>query len=204
MTSIVKDTWSDEARIMLHPLTTYRKLTGQANNRGLRLLFRRPLFVALIFGAFISITVSGRLSAPLILDGFVFWSFIPILQGLLVAGIVQVFARGQMPVSKAIDLFFMGHGPFLLWMLAICGGCLFFPLKQVYLWPTESGWIMPLSLLGAWLWSNVTSFAFFKAALNLTSPRATALLALYTVMFWGIIVSYLFTVESLQLHRLRF
>jgi hypothetical protein len=63
---------------------------------------------------------------------------------------------------------------------------------------------MPLSLLGVWLWSNVTSFAFFKAALNLTTPRATALLTLYTVMLWGVIVSYLFAVESLQLHRLRF
>jgi hypothetical protein len=189
---------------MLHPLATYRELTREAANRGRRLLFRRPLFAAFILGTFISITVSGRLSALLILDGLVFWSFIPILQGLLVAGIVQLFARGRMPISSAIDLFFMGHGPFLLWMLAICGTCLFFPLKQVYLWPTESGWIMPLSLLGTWLWSNVTSFAFFKAALNLTAFRAIALLVLYTVMLWGVIVSYLFAVESLQLHRLPF
>lgn len=187
---------------MFHPLATYQQLR-QTGNDGRWLLFRRPLFVALILGAFISITASGRLSAPLILDGFVFWSFVPILQVLLVAGIVLAFARSQMPIPRVIDLFFMGHGPFLLWMLAICGSCLFFPLKQVYLWPTEWGWIVPLSLLVVWLWSIVTSFAFFKAALNLTTSRATALLTLYTVMFWGIIISYLFAVETLQLHRLR-
>jgi hypothetical protein len=200
----MKNTWSDEARIMLHPLTTYRQVTRRAGNGRRWLLFRRPLFVAFILGTFISLTVSGHLSVPLILEGIVFWSFIPILQGLLVTGLVLAFARGQMPIPKAIDFFFMGHGPVLLWMLAICGSCLFFPLKQVYLWPTESGWIMPLSLLGVWLWSNVTSFAFFRAALNLTTLRATALLTLYTVMLWGIIVSYLFAVESLQLHRLKF
>ena len=200
----MKNTWSDEARIMLHPLATYRQLTRPAGTGGRWVLFRRPLFVAFIFGTFISITVSGRLSVQLILEGVVFWSLIPILQGLLVAALVLVFARGQMPMSRVIDLFFMGHGPLLLWMLAICGSCLFFPSKQVYLWPTEWGWIVPLSLLAVWLWSNVTSFAFFKAALNLTTSKATALLTLYTVMLWGVIVSYLFAVESLQLHRLRF
>jgi hypothetical protein len=189
---------------MLHPLTTYRQLTRQTGNGGRWLLFRRPLFVALIFGTFISITVSGRLSAPLILEGVVFWSFIPILQGLLVACIVLAFPRGRISIPMAVDLFFMGYGPCLLWMLSIAGTCLFLPLKQIYLWPMQTGWIMPISLLGVWLWSNAISFAFFRGALSLTAIKASVALMLYTIVFWGIILSYLFALEILQLHRLRF
>lgn len=162
----------------------------------------RPLFAAFILGAFISFTVSGYLTVPLILEGLIFWSVIPILQALLVTGIVVFFARGAMTVPKAIDLFFMGLGPWLLWLLAISGSCLFFPIKQIYLWPTEWGWILPISLLAVWAWSNVTSFAFLKRALNLPTKQAVTSLLIYTVMLWGTIVSYLFAVETLQLHRL--
>lgn len=194
--------WSDEARVMLHPFRTYHQLASQPNDRGLWLLLRQALFVAFFLGTFISFTVSGRLTLPLILEGVIFWSFIPILQALLVAGIVVVFARHQMSVSKAINLFFKGHGPFLLWTLAISGGCLFFPIKQIYLWPVEWGWILPVTLLGVWLWSNVTTFGFLKGALNLKTSKAAALLLVYTAMLWGTILSYLFAVETLQLHRL--
>jgi hypothetical protein len=89
-------------------------------------------------------------------------------------------------------------------MLGIAGICLFLPSKQVYLWPTEAGWIMPVSLPGIWLWSNVISFAFLRGALGLTAVRAGAALLLYTLLFWGSILSSLFAMESLQLHRLGF
>ncbi len=196
--------WSDEVRIMLHPLITYRQLARRADNSEFRLLLRRPLLVALVFSAFVSFTVSGRLTILLLIEGAVFWSFVPVLQMLLMAGIVSAFARGRMPMPKALDLFFMGYGPCQLWMLAIAGSCLFFPLRQIYLWPVELGWILPVSLIGAWLWSNIISFAFLRGALNLTALKAALALLLYTALFWGIILSYLFAMESLQLHRLRF
>ena len=188
---------------MLRPTATYRWLEGRADDGGVWLLLRRPLFVALVVGSFTSFTVSGHLTLSLLLDGMLFWGFIPVLQALLISGIVFVSARGRIPLPKAIDLFFMGHGPWLLWLLGVAGTCLFFPLKQFYLWPTQWGWLLPISLLGAWVWSNMTSFGFLRGALNLSTLRASAALLIYTVMFWGIILSYLFAVESLQLHRLR-
>jgi hypothetical protein len=188
---------------MLHPFRTYQQLANETSNVGPWRLLARPLFVAFILGTFISFTVSAHLTLPLILDGLLFWSFIPILQALIIAGVVALFARGEMPVSKAIDLFFMGHGPLLLWLLFISASIMFFSIKQIYLWPTESGWIIPVSLLVVWLWSNLTSFAFLKSALNLTTTRAVASLLIYTFMVWGVIVSYLFAVETLQLHRLK-
>lgn len=200
----MSDFWSDEVRIMLHPMAAYRELARSSDNSQPWLLVRRPLFVVLVIGSFAAFTVAGQLTLPLLLDSMIFWSFGPLLQALLISGIVFVFARNRISIARAIDLFFMGHGPWLLWLLAVAGTCVFFPLKQFYLWPVEWGWILPVSLLGAWVWSNVTSFGFLKGALNFSTIRASAALLVYTIMLWGVILSYLFAVESFQLHRLRF
>jgi hypothetical protein len=178
--------WSDELRIMLRPVSTYRQLSKAVDDSGVWVMIRRPLFIALVVGSFVSITVSGRLTLLLLLDGMLFWSFVPILQGVLMCGIVVLFGRRQMPTSKALDLFFMGHGPWLVWLVSIAATCLFFPVKQFYLWPVQWGWVLPISLLGASLWKL----------------RASALLLLYTLLFWGIFISSLVVTESIPLHRI--
>lgn len=195
--------WSDELRIMLQPVLTYRQLSKAPHHFGLWMMIRRPLFVALVIGSFVSITVSGHLTISLLFDGMVVWSFLPILQAILMSSIVVIFGRGRMPTSKALDLFFMGHGPWLIWLLAIAATCLFFPVKQFYLWPVQWGWVLPLSLLGAWIWSSVTSFAFLRGALEVSKLRAVALLVLYTVLLWGIVISLLVVTETIPLHRIR-
>jgi hypothetical protein len=199
---IVKSNWTNELHIMVHPTATYRRLATNISDDGAWLLIRRPLFVAFVFGSFVSLIVSGHLTLSLIFDGMIFWGFIPLLQALLVAAMWLAFARGRMRISKAIDLFFMGHCAWLVWLLGIAGTCLFFPLKQIYLWPTKWGWVLPISLLGAWIWSNITSFGFLRGALNLSVFRAVVVLLLYTLTLWGIIISYLLAVEGVQLHRI--
>jgi hypothetical protein len=187
---------------MLRPASTYRQLAKVADDSGIWIMIRRPLFVALVVGSFVSITVSGRLTILLLLDGMVFWSFVPILQGILMSGIVVIFGHRRIPTSTAMDLFFMGHGPWLMWLLAVAASCLFFPVKQFYLWPMQSGWLLPVSLLGAWIWSSVTSFAFLRGTLELSKLRASALLVLYTILLWSLVISLLVVTESIPLHRI--
>lgn len=196
--------WSNELRVMLRPTATYREVAREANKNGIELLFRRPLFVALAFGAFTSFTVSGRLTFQLLIDGTLFWSLIPVLQMLVMAAVVFAFSRGRVSIPTAIDLFFMGHGPLLFWLLGVAGACLFFPSREIYLWPTVWGWLLPISLVVVLIWSNVTTLGFLKGALNLSPLGAGKALLLYTMIFWGFILSYLFAVETLQLHRLKF
>jgi hypothetical protein len=198
----MRNYWSDELRVLVHPVGSYRQLAAQATDDGPWFVLRRPLFVALVAGAFVSFTASGRLIVPLLLDGALFWSFVPILQMSAIAGVVLTLARGRMPITKAIDLFFVGHAPWLLWLLTVAGTCLFFPMKRIYLWPTQPGWLLPFSLLIAWIWSNVTTFGFLRGALDLTVRQSIVALLFYTVMLWGIVFAYLFAVESLQVHRL--
>ena len=187
---------------MLRPVSTYRQLSKATDDSGLWLMIRRPLFVTLVVGSFVSITVSGRLTISLLLDGMVFWSFVPILQAILMSGIVVIFGCRRIATSKAMDLFFMGHGPWLMWLLAIAATCLFFPVKQFYLWPVQWGWVLPVSALCAWIWSSVTSFAFLRGALEVSTLRASALLLLYTLLLWGIVVSLLVVTETIPLNRI--
>ena len=70
--------------MMVHPTATYRRLASNVSDGGTCVLIRRPLFVAFVFGSFVSLTVSGRLTLSLIFDGMIFWGFIPLLQALLV------------------------------------------------------------------------------------------------------------------------
>lgn len=196
--------WSNELRVMLRPTAAYRELAKEADKNGVELLFRRPLFVALTFGAFASFTVSGRLTFQLLIDGALFWSLIPVLQLLVMTAVVFAFARSRVPIPRAIDLFFMGHGPLLFWLLGVAGACLFFPLREIHLWPTVWGWLLPISLIVVLIWSNITTFGFLKGALNLPPVRAGKALLVYTMIFWGLILSYLFSVETIQLHRLAF
>lgn len=184
-------------------MSTYRQLSTAPDDGGVWVMIRRPLFVLLVVGSFVSITVSGHLTVSLLFDGMFFWSFVPILQVILMAGIVIIFGRQRIPTSNAMDLFFMGHGPWLLWLLAIAATCLFYPVKQFFLWPIQWGWVLPISLLAAWIWSSVTSFAFLRGVLGLSKLRASALLVVYTLLLWGIIISFLVVTESIPLHRLR-
>lgn len=184
-------------------MSTYRQLSKAADDFRVWQMVRRPLFVALVVGSFVSITVSGRLTVSLVFDGMIFWSFLPILQAILMSCIVVLFGHRRIPTSKALDLFFMGHGPWLIWLLGIAATCLFFPVKQFYLWPIQWGWILPVSLLGAWIWSSVTSFAFLREALEVSKLRAIALLVLYTLLLWGLVISFLVVTETIPLHRIR-
>ena len=201
--------WSDEVEVMFRPTRTYRRLAEEAEATDVSAsspwrAIRRPIFAAFMFGAFTSLTTSGQVNAFLVLDGMLFWSFVPLLQVLIMAALVLVFARRRFITANAIDLFFIGHGPWFLWLLAIAGSCLFIPAKQIFLWPVKSGWLMPVSLLAVWAWSNVTTFGFLRGALNLTIIRAATVLLVYVTLLIGIISSYFFAVESLQLHRLGF
>ena len=163
--------WSNEVEVMFRPTHAYRRLAEvdatDVSTNAIWLAIRRPIFAAFMIGAFTSLTTAGQLNAFLVLDGMLFWSFVPVLQLLIMATLVLVFARCRLPTAKAIDLFFIGHGPWFLWLLAIAGSCLFIPAKQIFLWPVMSGWLMPISLLAVWAWSNVTTFGFLIVRLSL-------------------------------------
>jgi hypothetical protein len=81
------------------------------------LAIRRPLLVAFVFGCAISLMTSGRLSLRLVAPATLYSSFVPLLE---IAGLAVVWPWRQSPLSfaRAIDLFFVSHTPWSLWLCA--------------------------------------------------------------------------------------
>lgn len=192
--------WSPEARVMLHPWATYRRLAGRPRAPGLRALLSRPALFALLLGACLSLTTSGRLTLRLMLSGALIWSFAPLLQMAGATAVVLLLARRRLPLSRALDLYFLGHGPWSLWLLAVAGALAPLPSARV-LALIDGPWVpralVWLIVLVPFVWSAVITFAFFREALELSPRRALGGLALHGLVIWGAVLSFFLLSDQL-------
>ena len=78
-------------------------------------LLRRPLLLALMLGAAVSVLAAGRFTLRLLVDGAVSMAFVPACQML---GLAAVFPlrRTQLSFARAVDRFFAGNTVWLAWM----------------------------------------------------------------------------------------
>ena len=194
--------WSDETRVLVRPEREYRALAAADVPASPWLFVRRPAALALLAGAFVSLTAASHLVPAIVLDGALSWAFLPALQAVFVAAIVWYLTPRGVPLARAVDLFFVGSAPFALWLLYVAGACLFLrtptpatpPLRKF----TTAG-----TAAAALVWCNVLTAAYFRGALGVRRGRAVALTALYSLLLWGTVVGYLVSVEAVQLHRIR-
>ena len=98
---------------MFRPKRAFAELGRLTDRKGHWLFWRRPLLVVLIFCCGISLMTTGRLSLHLVGSTAIYWSFLPLVE---IVGLVAVL-RGW-PDARVADRFFMGHGPWLLFMIA--------------------------------------------------------------------------------------
>jgi hypothetical protein len=143
---------------------------------------RRPLLVAFVFGCAISLMDSGRLTLRLALPASIYWMFVPLLE------IVSLFAasraaRRTRPWQRTIDLFFQGHAPWLLWLIAFSAYWAFLPTVTAFTWPgRDRVWLYSAGLVAAW--SAYVDFRFFRAALACTRRQAVRDLLLQRILSW--------------------
>ena len=79
----------------------------------------RPALMALVIGGFVTLGNSGELLPTLLLGSAVAWSWVPLLQMAIAAPLIALARRRRIRVCSALDLFFVGHGPWSLWLLAV-------------------------------------------------------------------------------------
>src|SRR4051812_25108761 len=109
----------DDLGVMLAPAASYRRLVGQPPAAGLRAVVGRPLLVALVVGTFVTLTNAGQLLPTLLLGSVISWSWVPALQLGTAAALTAIIRRRPVPLSSAMDLFFMGHLPWSLWLMGL-------------------------------------------------------------------------------------
>lgn len=190
-------TWSDDARVMVHPFRVYQELADAEEGVDARRAIERALFVLFVIGAFVSWTTAGRLVAFHVASTMVFWSFIPVIQAVFFAAVLRLLAPGS-GLALALALYFTGHGPWLFFLTALAGVCLFAPdVYGALTWLLGHG-ILPGLLLGTWIWSGLLTFACFRTGLGLSRRRAGLATALFYAGYVGAIVSYYLMMNAIQ------
>lgn len=178
--------WSADARVTFRPSATYRELAQEPRSPGKWTFVRRPLFLAVFLACMVSLIASQRLTLRLIATGTINMSFIPLVE---IAGVRAVWrSKHGLPFSRAVDIFFMSHGPWILWLLAYASiwafaspDHAFFLTAPRYVWP---------SFLLAVAWSAVIDYLFFRQVFPRSHSQAAFDLLVQRAVSWtlGILI----------------
>jgi hypothetical protein len=202
--------WSDDARVMAHPFRTYAELGAAPDPRPARALAVRVALVLLVLGGFVSLISAGRLVAFHVASTMIVWSFVPAWQAIVLALVLRAVdpvrdggstpkpPRPRAALVPALSLYFHGHGPWLLFLLAVAGVCLFAPDSGAAMrWLLGNG-VLPAAMLGTIVWSMVLTFACFRSGLGFSRARAGAGTALFYAGFTVAIVGYYLSMNQIQ------
>lgn len=174
---------------MVRPFRTYRELALDRPPPTAWVLIHRPLWWLLFIASFVSLTAAGRLVLPHIVSAMIAWAFVPLFQIAWVGIVARRFApRHALP--SAVDLFYVGQGPWLLFLFFLAAVCLFVPdVWGAFQWLLGSGVLFIAGAVTA-LWSIVLTHAFFRSGLGVSRPRAFAATGAYYTAFASTIVLY--------------
>jgi hypothetical protein len=180
------EVWSADARVTFRPSATYQELARVPASSGRWTLVRRPLFLALFLACMVSLIASQRLTLRLMVTGAINMSFIPLVE---IAGLRTTWRRRyEIPFSRAVDLFFMSHGPWILWLLAYASIWAFASPDHAFFW-TAPRYIWPSFLLAV-AWSAGIDYCFFRQLFQRSRSQAVFDLFLQRAVSWtlGILI----------------
>ena len=188
-----------DLRLALAPLDTYRQLTAAPSKGSWSRALERPALVAVIIGTAFTLSAAERAPAGLVAMGILCWSFVPALQ-LLVGALVSGMAPTRsISMARSIELLFIAHLPWSLWVLVMTGMTVFTEIPQ----PLAA---QILSLLIPGVWTSAIVSAFCRIGLNCTTRHARRLTLVhqaltftlffgYILMFSGVLIRILAVVD---------
>lgn len=103
---------------MISPGETYAVLARASARGTLFTAVRRPLLVALVLGVSVAKAATGHVTPALVASTTLCWSFVVVLQAAIALGLMAGAARRTVGMARALDLYFAGHAPWSLWLLA--------------------------------------------------------------------------------------
>lgn len=171
---------SPDIWVMFAPTSAYRWLVGVRGDRSGRGAAARAVFVAFVIGCMVSLVTVRSLALRLVADGT--------LNGLVLV-VVQVAAlaavcwrkRGP-PFAWTVERFFMGFGPWLLWMVLFSG--LWAAVPPIRAFSPMAQQIAHYSVFVIILWSCSIDFAFFRWFLGRSALQATRDLLVQRAIAW--------------------
>lgn len=155
--------WSAEARVLFDPAAVFRELTDD-RRPGLRVLVRRPLFLAFVFGCVVSMEASGRFTARLVADGMISFAFVPFVEAVALAVVFRRHAH-VIPFARAVDMYFVANAPWLLWLIALSTLRAFQSPIQATAPSPLLIWAVLASLVPVAVWSAWIDLHYFRVVL---------------------------------------
>jgi hypothetical protein len=161
---------------MLHPAAAYRRFAQQWPSVHPLAALRRPALAAIVAGAAISLTATGRVTAPLLLGTTLYWSFAFAWQ-VAVAAIMTRRADTPLTMSQRLDLLFTGQAPWSLWLLIATAWIRLMPgLSDLYV-------VLCTTAVPA-AWTSAVIYGFYTGALGLTQRGAIVRTLLHQASIW--------------------
>jgi hypothetical protein len=179
---------------MAAPGAAYRRLAEAPPAPGAWVLLRRPLLLAALIGAVVCLGTTGSLPPRLWPGASLCWSIVPGFQLALGAALVRLGGRGPLRTSSALDLLFVSHAPWSLWILgATAWAAPELPIGS-YAWP--SAFPLLVTAVVPLAWTAVLTFAYCRAVLGLSAPGAAFAVLLYELAVWSAAVAYVSLVTA--------
>ena len=125
------------------------------------------------------------------------WLFAPMIQSFAVLFVARVFRRDGSR-ARVLDLYFAGHGPWLVLMWIVAGLVAVPPNPTEILFFLLGKGILPGLLLGALVWGGVLNVAMFRAGLGLSRGKTALATTLFYVLFVGQVVGYYLWSDAIQ------
>lgn len=172
---------SPELRLITAPRDTYAALARAPTRLSAVTALRRPATVTLVIGASMAMAATGRATPALVLSTTVTWSYIVLLQLAIALPLVAPAARRTVGVARAVDLFFTGHAPWSLFVLAVAAAQTL-PLG----WPTRP--VLWLALLPLILTARIVA-AFFREVLAMDGRAAVRMMLAHQAITWTVFVA---------------
>ena len=187
---------SPELGLIVSPHDTYAALVREPVRASLVTALRRPVLVALVLGVSVSITATGRATPVLVAGTTLSWSYIVLLQLAIAMALVARGARRTVGLARGLDLFFAGHAPWSLLVLAAAAWAPS-PVGRPF-WPLAVLAVIPVLL------TPRIVVAFFAEVLGMSVRDARRMTALHQAITWTAFVAIVWVSSALTPRALEF
>jgi hypothetical protein len=182
--TIHRATMSVELDVMLAPARAYAQAMEAPADLSPAAALRRPALVALIIGVVAAMTAADHVDLRLVASTTLYWSFVPAIQLLAAFALVRASPRLTISTADAIDVFFAGHGPWSLYLLAVAGWTVAAPLAAHSMTPVFAAALIPA------VWTPFIVSAFCREVLGDSRRAARRKTTMHQALMWIVILTY--------------
>jgi hypothetical protein len=169
-----------DIRLALAPDDTYRQLAAHAAPARWSAALARPALALLVLAIVLPITAVHVVTARLVVDSAAACSWVVLIQLALAALTIAPAPRRRVGLRRAFDLWFAGHLPYTVWLLAM-------PLLSL----SREGAINLglVTFVVAVIWSTEIETSFCRVVLGDTPDAARARIAVHQAVMLTIVAA---------------